>query len=410
MDLRGHPTDDPLIDEEWRRGMRDFMVWLSSDLRAFELLKQHGVEMMAHDLIVWAGYQPPQKLRERYLLGVAARLATEQVFGEVLSKLQSAGVNLVVQKGFWLATNVYPVACWRQYADLDLLIHDADIQKVDTTLRELKFTPIFSALPGRKTIPAWVDHHVLDSLEYKRDVYCVDVHLNLVPHVLPNRYNMAEGWKEAHPEALFLNLQASQDNKTVITAELLHPYDTVMHILLHSGYHCMENGFRGLLDVLLVRRYFLEGGGWDGKWEWPEFLKRAKHWKVDYLIAGPLMLMRQLMLPEEQLLPGSAATQLDLHGKVLARHRHLAFIEQFIVEPRLLAVNARDFFNPLIGAGFGRWVRALLHYCFPSLRRMAARYHMEPNDTRLFLLYFIRPFDLLGRYMPSVIRRLLAAI
>lgn len=395
-------ADEVEPDVALRHDLNQLHNWLVNDPRALAILKQHGVDMMAHDLLKWGGFEAPAALRERYKLGVVARLATERIYGDVLNALTTAKVTVVVQKGFWLAGNVYPEPVWRQYADLDLLVSSAQIHQTDAVLRELGFKPLYSALPGRSEVPKWADADVIDCLEYKKDIYSIDVHFNLVPQQLPNRCDMRQVWNDLLDEPLLIK---QTDNDLVLNLKTLHPYDTMLHLLLHAGYHHMEAGFRALLDVLLTRRYYMEQGGWHGKWEWRDFMERCRRWDVDYLVAGPLIVMRTLMMPEEQLVPAEVPKRLDRRGKILIRHRHMAFIEHFVTEPAHLASQARDFLSPLIGAGFKRWFQAFWHFCLPSPRRMAARYGIEPSDARLPLYYITRPFALLVAYLPSALRR-----
>ena len=134
----------------------ELSTWLKTEKDAADLLRQHGLDIIAYELLA-----APQ-LEQRYRLAVVTRLANEQVHQQVLLSLAHGGypIPVIVQKGAWLAPTVYSVAHWRPYADLDLLVPDDCLQEIDSRLRALKFRPLYSALPGRTTLPDWVDQHV----------------------------------------------------------------------------------------------------------------------------------------------------------------------------------------------------------------------------------------------------------
>ncbi len=358
------------------------------------LLRQHGLDIMAHDLLQQAGCEPtPEPLQTRYRLGVVARLASEKIYGELIAALVAKGVGFVVQKGVWLSCQVYPVPHWRQYADIDLLVAAQEMRKIDTLLRASGFRVIYSALPGREELPTWVDGQVIDVTEYKQDLYSVDVHYNLVPHQLPHRVCMAAVWGDRCRGTLKLS-----DEPREFPIWLLSPEDTVLHLLQHAAYHRMEAGFRVFLDLLYTLQYFRQ------EWDWDRFAARCQQFEVGYLVVGPLALMLDLLDFAAAWVPRQLLRRLDPSGRVLASYASKEFLRKFVMAPASLAAGQRHFFAVVQTAGMGKQLRAAWHHLFPGPRRMAARYNLHPYDPRTYLMYLARPLALAYRYLPRLIK------
>ena len=375
--------------------LRDLSDWLIAEPAVYSLLRQHGLDMIAWDVLSSAKLPVSEALGKQAKVIAASQVAAEYTYYEVITALKRAGLTPIVQKGFWLSNTVYPHPRWRRYADLDLLLEPDALQMADTVLRGLDFEAIYSALPGQRQLPGWVDGNQIDAAEYRRGLFHVDLHFRVVPFVLPSKANNQSFFDRSMEHSLVL-----ENFGSAVEVRSLDPVDTVLHLALHAAYHNMEHGLRALMDIALVQQFFMRS---QGSWQWASVVQRAVDYDLQYLVAGPLWLFHECF--GEARLPEAFLQKLDGGEKMRRRYLDEEFKRQFFTAPHTLAEGQRNFWTPMRGAGLKRSIRAGLTHVFPPPGRLAARYGHKPGEPSLYFRYVTRPFYLAYKYGPGLLVR-----
>ena len=83
----------------------------------------------------------PEGFAEAYAKVAAANRGTLAKLETLLRKFQERGIECLLLKGCDLVTRLYPTLGQRQIGDVDLLVHEADLPRVDAAARELGLKP-----------------------------------------------------------------------------------------------------------------------------------------------------------------------------------------------------------------------------------------------------------------------------
>ena len=372
--------------------------WLQRDEGSASVLLQHNLDVITYDLLKrYNSLHFGEALAGRYRTVRVAQLAAEHTYADILEALNVAGIRPIVQKGLWLSRHAYPFSWWRQYADMDLLVHPQDMRRVDEVARAAKFKPLYSALPGLQEIPTWVDDRAIDCCEYKHEFYNIDVHYCLIPYVLPHRLDMQKFWQSLVPGKI--TFQEHHAERSLQTMEM-NACDLVLHLLLHASQHHLEAGVRVFLDVLLAIRFY-------GKqWSWQLLVERAKALQIEYLVVGPLAVLGQFFSFAQHQIPADLLEQLDPEKNYREHYLHEDFIRTFINCPHQLTVGKRNFFSVFQNLSGWRYYQAALRQLWPNRYRMAARYGNQPYSLKNYGMYLKRPAALLKRYPKSMLTML----
>ncbi len=153
-----------------------------------------------------------QELREDYLYSSWKNMRRYHKLTKVLADLRSRDIPVIVLKGAALAELVYESIALRPMNDVDLLIRNEDVWKVDEVLSP-EYENVTRLLSKRHA--NWVKH-----LTYRDENTCIDVHLK-IPE-LPE----LDHWANAIPSTA-----ASTDTLVLGTEDFL------LHLCLHLDQH-----------------------------------------------------------------------------------------------------------------------------------------------------------------------------
>ncbi len=143
--------------------------------------EHHGLAPLFLKHVQALGYPLPRKVRlvlQSLALrsGQAARIRNEAVAG-ILRLCQAENIEVITAKGIALASFLYSQPGLRPMRDVDLLVGEADLPKMQAILGELGYTP-----EVREDIPEDYYHLVPMARKVEGMVITIEVHRNLLPY------------------------------------------------------------------------------------------------------------------------------------------------------------------------------------------------------------------------------------
>lgn len=149
-----------------------------------------------------------------------------------LAEFQRRQIPVISLKGPWLAERLYGNAALRTCADLDLLVRRSDIDRAESLLSEIGFSPA-----GRR-----------DDYErpWLRGSTTVELHHD-VENPLTLDFHIDEAWRRAQPAEFH-----------GVPAWLLSPEDERLFLCLHGARHRFER-FSHILDLVFAFRSWPDG-------------------------------------------------------------------------------------------------------------------------------------------------------
>jgi hypothetical protein len=217
-----------------------------------------------------------QELKQIYhYIGFKNALFYDEL-GKVLHAFKNRGIDVIVLKGAVLAEMVWRNVALRQMGDLDLLVREQNLDKVDQTLSQLNYTSYEGYRP--KTWYRRNHHHLAPYHNLDKEAI-IEIHQNLVP---PNNLfyiDVHRVWERAY------------DTKIGnVDTLVLSPEDLIVHLCLHLSYcNKFVGGIKHLIDISQVVRYYGEGINWD----W--IIKEANKNKFTKFIYYPLYLAKGIL-------------------------------------------------------------------------------------------------------------------
>ncbi len=325
-------------------------------------------------------------LEEANRLGVVLTMLQQLESGRLLDALRAAGSEAMPLKGLFLRERIFPDPALRLCSDLDFLVQPGAVKQVEEILRDLGYLPDETYSPREWYQPERV-HHLIPYYLPGRKVQ-VEVHWDLMP---------PEDGFPIDVEGLWQRARAGQVVGRPV--KVLAPEDLLLHLSLHvAAHHRFQTGLRHLVDPAEVIRF------WGAQLDWQQVIARATSWKAGRYLYLTVRLAHELLdapVPEaalDQMRPEMFAEQMV----AFARQRLLTAVRPG--DPAPASENLASFL--LGGQGTGR-LRTFWTSLFPSRERMAFLYNLSPDSPQLYFHYLLRPFQLLGRYLPVLIGAIL---
>jgi hypothetical protein len=223
-----------------------------------ELARQHGVRPMlrkALKLACWNAVPPATQLElDSHVQANLQKnlLLTGELF-RLLAMFEGNGIPIAAFKGPVLADTIYEDLSLREFSDLDVLIHQADLCEAENCLITCGYVAQF---PDRDYRSAFLSHHGQYAFSHVETGICVDLHWQLSSKGVAFPVQSAEVWSKLR--------QAMIAGRMVPT---LADDDLVLFLAAHGT----KEGWRRLIWVadfaeLLRKRQDID---------WAEILHRA---------------------------------------------------------------------------------------------------------------------------------------
>jgi len=164
------------------------------------------------------------EVAERFEAHTRRALWLTQVLQRILAALESDGIQAIPYKGPLLADRLYGNVAFRQYTDLDILIHLGDLPKATATLGELGLSPHLQL--SRAQHQAYVTSHY----EYAFDGFGAANLVELRWRILPTFYAV-----DLDTEGLFQ--RARPFDLLGTTTLTLSPEDLFVVLCAHAAKH-----------------------------------------------------------------------------------------------------------------------------------------------------------------------------
>ncbi len=346
----------------------------------------HGVAPLLYDrLRTFESHIPipasvMARLRRIYLQSAARAVRMHHELGKALGVLRQANIPVIALKGAHLAEHVYRNIALRPMGDVDVLVHEDDLMRVEAALLGIGYVPTDC---HRQTAEDNCDFgYGLPNKEL-----FVEVHWNFLPSTYRFKIDLDGQWERSR-HAVIAGVEVS----------VLCPEDLLLYLCLHTSKHLFEMGLKPLYDIAETIRHF-------GKEiDWRQVLRRGEQSgeaKCAYLT---FRLARELLgaaVPDD-LMNAIKPGNFDERFMLLARERIFAY-GQWNSEGLSAFPNIVQFWGSarLLNKG-----TLLLRRAFPSRREMARRYPAPSDSLRIYFYYPVRIKDLLLRHGRRVFRLL----
>jgi hypothetical protein len=359
---------DSLVGTEW-----DAFVTAS---------RKHGITPLVYrrlspsgtNAVVPAGVMAT--LRQAYLENSARNIGLYRGLGKILERMCQKGIPVIVLKGAHLAELVYGNAALRSMSDVDLLVREADLKRVESDLLELGYAPVdYERTPSP-------DRKHFGYTHAKSGLY-VEIHWTVLAASYDLQIDVAGLWERSRPAVI-----AGQ------TVAVLCPNDLILHLCIHAGEHAFRVGLPKLCDLCVVVQH--EGADID----WTCVLSRAREWRVERCVYTALRITQELLgpiVPTEVMEAMEAIAPGDT-GDVAA---------EYATEQVLSTSTRDDYVMPDVAARV--WASARIRDIAASVlesarrvfipRNVLARMYFVPSDSiRIYFYYALRIRDLLRRH------------
>lgn len=364
-DTAGGDGMAPLSDADWEELVRQ------SDRHRITPYLYHHLRTVHPDWPIPPGIVG--QLRQAHLDNAARNLRLYGHLGKILQLLRASEVPVIALKGAYLAERIYDHRALRYLGDLDLLVREDDLGKVDALMLELGCHP---TLPSRIVGP---DNNEFVYEMPRRDL-SVEIHWRILPPQFPFPIDAEGQWKRARPAVL-----------AGVETLVFCPEDLLLHLCLHAGCtHGFEPGLRLFCDIREILRHH------EADLDWPLVRRLIREWGVGKSAYLTLSLARELLgakLPDgwlEELRPA------DFDERYVALAKDQIFSRRPRTGPPLSmwpavaqfwgATRFRDKAG-LFWKGF-----------FLSREAMARRYPVAVDSWKLNFYYAVRLRDLVRTY------------
>jgi hypothetical protein len=311
------------------------------------------------------------RLRQAYLDNVARNMGLYHKLGKVLELFRRDNISVIALKGVHLATVVYRNIALRPMGDIDLLVKQTDLLRVQEILVEQGYIASKEEIGCSRThLPPYK----------KKDSLNVEIHFHIVGPPFSLRVDVEKLWVSAQVRSI--------QGIEVLT---LCPEDLLLHLCMHAGFHHgFDNGIRPLFDISHTIEHYAE------ELDWEQLLDRSKEWGVSKCVYLSLFLAKRFAGAS---IPGQVMKKLDVYNDsfhATARAEELIFRKTGSIAPNVAKLFNNDrLLNRLIH---------LIRCAFPSKNTLANMQPPAGNPLTVYFLYFFRIKGLWKRHRQTVWR------
>lgn len=321
------------------------------------------------------------RLRQLYLqsAGRATRLFHE--LGKVLGRLRQANIPVIALKGAHLAELVYGNTALRPMNDVDVLVHQDDLTRVEAALLGMGYAP---SECHRQVAD---DNYDFVYALPNRELF-VEVHWNFLPSNYRSRMDIDGQWQRSR-QAVIAGVEVS----------VLCPEDMLLYFCLHaSTKHLFGMGLKPFYDIAETIRHY------GNEIDWKQLLLRseqsgaAKCVYLTFRLAGELS---GASVPDE-LMKAIKPGDFDERFMVLAKQRIFAY-GHWNSDGLSLSRNIAELWGSKRFLSKGT---LFLRRAFPAPEEMSRRYPAPSDSVRIYFYYPVRIKDLVLRHGRQIWRLL----
>ena len=363
MNLLNRLLRDPGVIHDWR--VEDWNRFLPQARQArllgrcYHLFEQHGLLEQVPGRLV-------DQLRGALLQTRYVQVQALRELRQVCRVLGREGIPVMALKGVAYLAGSLPPGGWRNLADVDLLVPEAEIQRAEQALKAAGWVPNgeFDSYDQRY-YRDWM-HEVPPLVHHSRETE-VDIHHNLAPPVSRVRIDAARLWDES-VEVVDPNGQS---------VRVLGPSDMLLHNAVHLFMNDELRG--GLRDVVDFRDLFVHFSQQDARFE-QHLLARAEELGCMRPLYYAVITARRLAG-----LPVSAETLVAMnhHAPLFPVRKLMSWLIEQVLSPHRLGAWQTSLADRLLFIR-SHWVRMppgllMRHLLHKSLRSKGRPVTPEPD-------------------------------
>ncbi len=332
--------------------------------------ERHGIAPFVHAFLRASAIDAPEaarkKLRAAYLRTAEQNVLYRHYARQVYSACERAGIEIIPLKGIFLADRVYDSIALREMSDIDLLVRQEELEKLDHVLVETGFVPMQEI---REVL--FEEGHHLRYLHAGCRLL-LEAHWDLMDPDQDVKVDREALWKRSRPTG-----------PSGRTLRELCPEELLLHLAVHLANHTFCLGLRGLNDLAATIRFYGDVMDWDLLVDIARAWNATRPLYVNLRLLGDLLCVRVPDNLFEKLLPGG------LDEGYYDACRELVFASYEPNNP-VFALWAER--NRGVKTGF------MLGSLFPSPRTIVLKYPGVSNSLQILLHYPLYYRDRLKKY------------
>ncbi|MBI2857824.1 MAG: nucleotidyltransferase family protein [Chloroflexi bacterium] len=137
-----------------------------------------------------------QQLQRMSYASVARNMLMQDELAGILSALQREKIPVIVLKGSALLGSVYPDISLRPMADLDILVHEEDLEHAEAIALGRGFAQVVDHRTHEEAKEKW---HQLPYLIHAKKRIALEIHQHIVDSDDPFRFDLNDFWARARP-------------------------------------------------------------------------------------------------------------------------------------------------------------------------------------------------------------------
>jgi len=211
------------------------------------------------------------RVRDTFLGSAALNVRRYHQLAQLLKIFQEAGIPAIALKGTHLGEVVYASRGVRTMSDVDLLVREGDLARIEATLLALGYRP----REQHREVAQDNKHFGYLSRDGR---LCLEIHWHIMPGNSPFKVDVEGLWQRSQPTTI-----------VGVPARVLSPSDLLLHLSLHLFDHWFNMGLKPYCDIAAVIQHYGPGVNWE------EVEQHAREWgmgKVTYLalrLSGELL-------------------------------------------------------------------------------------------------------------------------
>lgn len=340
--------------EAGRHGLSSILYQTIKDLKAEHHIPEH----------LWG------ELRRTFYISAARNMRLFNEMKKVFALFKRIGVPVIALKGAHLADQVYSNIALRGMCDLDLLVKEDDLEKIEKIFLEQGVLK-----DGYNSVEPKYRYHVSYRLPASR--LMVEVHWKLFSAPDCCQFDHEAIWQRAEP------LVEGQPEVLVLA-----PEDLLIYVCAHAARHTIHMNSRNLYDI----KEILEQNR--NALSWPEIEERARLWGVQRSLYVFLRLAHELLgaaITGEQL----AMIRPDLFEE---KKYSLALSQAYQANAEDLAETSTMAFTFWRYKGLKENLSYFIRLVLPYKEKVARIYSVPANSWLVYFYYPVRLKDLLVRH------------